>query len=255
MVVNAQTPYSWSTTSTTPIPIYYVQIIPAPPKSTPTSRWLDRCKKNAEEWLKKQLAEIEERAEKNAWRVNVSNHSPEKPWHALSYWSLGRATSDDTSYHDTSRTQGPTWKTYEKRYDAGWLGLTISDFSEFELSKMMEFLGTIRKKDYLYHAGDDYECDAKTNGDDNENNVKKIGGYVDYCLSFWFSNQEIHDRFVALLESFPKRNKFVVVDSVGDVDTSPFAMDKNIKIIKGEHACGISFPEDVDELYIKLFIG
>jgi hypothetical protein len=77
-------------------------------------------------------------------RPDISNlRNPEYclQTHGLLYWSLGR-------YDKNHAGGGLPWKTFQRLYDADWVGLTISYISEYVIIK--KFLRNIAGNYYKY---------------------------------------------------------------------------------------------------------
>ena len=195
--------------------------------------WHDRVKKNADEWLEQQIVKIKADAEANAWRPQVSSKVFND--YEICFHTLFRYGPDD----------GNSWRTYRNRYIAGWCGLTVTNLSDFEVSLIKKQLRTIGYKNYLAEKSELFE-----------DKTTEIGVFEDYCLNYWFKNLEDHNSFVAALESFPKRNRRMILQDSADIEAIKKLLEgKNYRIFEGEYGTLLSYGEGVSdalELMIKM---
>jgi hypothetical protein len=206
--------------------------------------WYKKAKENSKKWFKAELAAIIADNRANAWRPEVHSHDDKMPAFELCYWSLARENCDH--WHPDGE---PTWRTYRNRYNAGWVGITVSQTSPFEEMAINDFLSKLRKKDYLKDTEPDYEC-----------NVKDIGEYPVNCHGIWFRNLDDHNQFVEMLRAIPKRDYLMDLGDGGDIDgIMNLLSGMNYWIIEGRHksllhVCQSQF-NDTNIVLLKMFVG
>lgn len=157
----------------------------------------------------KRLEEIVADAEKNAWKEKhrVSFHAGKKDGD-YAFWTIGREGTD--FYHPAGE---PTWRTYRRLYNDGWLGLTVQNFGWLDLKKMMAFTKPLTKK------GCRHTLDLE------EENFR----------NFWFAAPEAHDAFADLLRTLEPRlcsNKAILPAGSSLVKAEKFLRDAEINYIK-----------------------
>ena len=106
----------------------------------------------------------------------------------------------DLSYHTIhafgypNDSQGRKFRAFEKN---GFVGLTTSDMSSWELRKIRQWIKA--QPEYIYMS--DMETFHTT---DN-------GGYYDNCCCYWFPDKALRDKFIDFLDTLPPRPHLVEI--------------------------------------------
>jgi len=103
-----------------------------------------------------------------------------------------------SGYHFEPDYQSMLFEKFEKK---GYVGLTTSDTSPWELREIRRWIK--KQKDHMYMNRNEW---FDTSDED---------GYIDNCNCYWFSNPKQKEELIKLLDSFPERKHEVELE-IGD---------------------------------------
>lgn len=150
-------------------------------------------------------------------------------------------------YHTISAygydTNDPKDRKFHKLEKQGYIGLTVSDFSQWELREIRKWVK--RQTAHIYVS--------KVEGYHTTDN----GGYDDACICMWFSEESQSHNFTVFLESLPKREYSV------DFERGKFSMHAhtaylkdemkaNRRLVERDKVITITFDDEIEAMEFKL---
>jgi hypothetical protein len=200
--------------------------------------------KNVKESMERAMKKIHAEAKKNAWRPRIKcpkvEHGLQMTW-----WSLGKQDKEEIEAYSEGEYAKEYYAEY-LAYNRGWVGLTVSEMSPYEVGLAKDFLSKLRKKDYLFNSYNFHDTDGW------------IGGHRGECHGFWFKSLDAHNEFVKLLKSIPPRTEMDVLGDAADIAGLELVLEgTNFWIRRGSNATALTMPKtDETKLVLaKMFVG
>jgi hypothetical protein len=203
-----------------------------------TRKWLEKCRVRFEASHKLEMARIHAESKANAWRPHVSSGKVSNPYE-FNFWTI---TPGEENEMDR------LWRTTVVRYKKGWCGMTLNDPSLYERERIDAFIKKLGKKNVLIdHDGTWFEWDESCG---------HIGSFTAVQMGVWFRTLDDHNAFVALIQSFPKRDQMFILGDAADVGAIRHLLEgENYLIVKGSHGVALTMPTGNNAVLVKMFVG
>lgn len=188
-------------------------------------------------------------------RPDVSNSETSNDYE-IAWWSLGQMEEGD----------GENWEEERYLYDAGWYGITISHFSDYERAEIGRYInrgGTMGTRELMKwvsfeRIAEEYKVISVEGWVTFVNSSNEVGDYETLEISLWFKDLADHDRFVHSLKNINTRNKKYILGTEADIaGIHHLLQEENYRICSG-HSSVLTISNSVASTkmtLLKMFLG